>query len=58
MIMIFLFVLCCFVTFILGIMLALELATEGEIKIPVSLYIKLPIFMVLLSIIITKILIT
>ena len=54
MLMIFLFVLCCFITLILGMELLLEVATFGEIKIPIPLYIKLPVFIVLLSIIITK----
>ena len=54
MLMIFLFVLCCLITLVLGMGLLLEVVTFGELKIPIPLYIKLPVFIVLLSIIITK----
>ncbi len=55
MLMMFLLVLCCFATATLGIILLLEVY-YNDIKLPIPLYIKLPVFIILLSFIITKIL--
>ncbi len=52
---IFMFVLCCFITIILGAGLLIEVLDEKVLPIPTK--ISLPVFIILLSIILTKIVI-